>query len=121
DNQPKHVARARGEFGDGRRRHAKDVGIARGGGKPRVRLKVSQRRAVSSSASRREARALRTSATSAADARSPGAIASGQWLATTAAIRSSFASSARKRGSTVAGSATTRSLRQAGPPPFAID
>ena len=36
-------------------------------------------------------------------------------------MASSLASSTRKRGSTVAGSATTRSRRQAGPPPLAID
>ena len=37
------------------------------------------------------------------------------------ASRSSLASSTRKRGSTVAGSHATRSRRQAGPPPLAID
>ena len=53
--------------------------------------------------------------------RSPSPMRSGQCASITRASRSALAVSSRKRASTVAGSATTRSRRQAGPPPLRID
>lgn len=52
---------------------------------------------------------------------SSGCIDSGQSFSITDAIFVSFSSSTKKRGSTSAGSQTTRSRKQAGPPPLAID
>ena len=50
-----------------------------------------------------------------------GAMLSGQWAAMIRSIASAFCWVSMKRGSIAAGSATTRSRRQAGPPPLAID